>query len=678
MSHSRILVSIAALSLLLAACGGGAGSSSVVPSSPGQSTLGTPSDPSQSLQPQTTASPASITASGTITNVFTNGFTMQTGVPHGYINVITSSSTVYSGAKPFDGENVTVNATGSWSTQLQAITVTQAGFATPSPAPTAPAAPASIATPAATTTPSSPAPFPTPMIYTSGSITGLFTGGFTMQTGVPHGYINVHTTASTVFTGAKPYTGESVQVAATGSWSTSLTAVDVTQAGYATPTPQPTPYSTPPPPPAVIPAHITTWAYDEYWARGANGTTAQVRQYLSYAQGGLGNNKAAVDCTGSGACKSVFYFDPHMIYDNSQCGNESVDVKAFLNAANETWFVHEAGYTDYAHRLRGSYNQSCNGAATIPVWAINTSNPSVATYFQSYMHTYAGQFDDFFMDDTSGAVLTQFFGPGGGFCQDATNHMCTSTQELPTDASVVNEHATLANALTHTDGSPMQGVFNGFNFSNGYPSDLNVVQASNHFIGIVCENCVVDQGVLQPSMYASMLNAMAEVNTIPGASAIELNSGSSAAGSATQLAQRAVTTAIAWLGYSDGHTIVWPDLEANTQNLEIFPENSIYPASPLQTMHTGAMDLAVANGVYRREFVNCYNSTAPIGACAAIVNASGSTVTVQASWLQQTYGHTVQMTGGDIPSGGTISLTTQPFAVNSTTIAPGQAILIVR
>ncbi len=511
-------------------------------------------------------------------------------------------------------------------------------------------------------------------IQASGTIEGTFAGGFTLQTGYPHGYVNVMTSSTTTFTGKAPFRGESVSVSATGSWS-KLYAVSVTQAGTGTPGPTPTPT-----PMQNVPKHIATWAKDLYWGPGQNGSAAQLRQYVSYAQGGLGNAKASSDCTGSNGCSSVFYFDPNMFYDTSACGSVGGDVAGIIKNADETWFVHLTGYSDAAHRLHGSYNQTCSGKTiTIPVYAMNSYSTSMQSYYRSYFHTNAAAFNFFLMDDTSGQVLSQFYGAGGGFCWNVLpSHWCKNTQEMPTDASVAGEHDALANSLTHPNGTGMQGFYNGLDFANQQPNDLNIMQSSNHFIGALCEDCVVNSGVFRPTMYASVLNAMAKINALPQGSFVELNHGESALGSAAQIAQRTITTSMAWLGYREGHTIVYPDLEANTNNLAVFPENSIYPTGPLETMTSGAADIQVAPGVYRREFSTCYNAGTAIGPCAAIVNSTAGTVAVQAAWLKQTYGHVVSMSGGDIPNGGTVNLTSVRFAANSTTLAPSQGLLIVR
>ena len=68
-----------------------------------------------------------------------------------------------------------------------------------------------------------------PNMVASGSVVGLNSGFFTLQTGYPHGMIHVYTNAQTVFVGPKPALGDSVSVVGTGSWSTYITATTVTQ-----------------------------------------------------------------------------------------------------------------------------------------------------------------------------------------------------------------------------------------------------------------------------------------------------------------------------------------------------------------------------------------------------------------------------------------------------------------
>ena len=669
-------VAVAILSAgLLAACGGGGGGSSplgVTPNVPQSG--GAVSRPVGQATTAPTATPT-ITTSGSIVGLFAGGFTLDSGSPHGRINVYVSASTQIVGETPAVGESVSVNATGSWSTSLQAIWVTQAGLPTPSPTPVPTATP--LPTPAAT--PTAQATY-VPTITTSGSVVSLFAAGFTLDSGSPHGKINVYTPAATVFYGTKPYVGESVSVNATGSWSSSLTAVWVTQAGYATPTPvaAPTPSATATPVPITnVPNHIPTWAFDEYWSNGANASSSNVRTYVTYAEGGLGNSKAQQDCaTSPKSCHSVAYLNPNLQYNNALCPAQP-DAQ-FISAASESWFVHQPGYTDSGHRAAGSYSSACNGTSeSVPVYLADQANASVQAWYKSYIQQNLDNWDYYWLDATSTTVAGQAFGPGGSFCPGQSS--CSTTQEYPTDASVLAAHISFADSMAHVNGSPLQFFFNGLSFNAGNVQNTSLLsQDPNHFLGGVCENCIVNNGALQTANYSQVLNAMLQVNGIAGASFVELDTGSSPTGSAAQIMQRTVALAIAWLGYADGHTIIFPNFEYSTQSLGVWPEDMIYPGGAVQSMQWSANDIQVSGNVWRREFQQCFNNKQPIGPCASIVNGSTSTVTVSSAWLKQTYNHQIVLQGGDVITGGSVSTNSAAFTPNVTTIAPGQALLLAQ
>jgi hypothetical protein len=423
--------------------------------------------------------------------------------------------------------------------------------------------------------------------------------------------------------------------------------------------------------------HMPTWAFDEYGGPGASASSADVQKYVSYAEGGLGNTKALTDCSGSGKCSSVFYVDPNFLYDDRSCvSQEATDV---LDVSEETWYVHQSGYRDADHRVHGEYTMSCNGeSVTMPVDVLNDSNADVQAFFRDYLRDNGNDWNYYFMDDTSGEELTQFYGPGGGFCPNEPDHYCTTTEELPTNQSIVGEHEDFVNAMTHTNGSAMSFFYNGLTFSDETPSDLDVLESSKNFVGVVCEGCVVSGGTFNARMYPEVLNAMAQIDKISGAAFVELSLGASGSGSAAQIAQRVVTTAVAWLGYSAGHTIVFPDLEDNTTYLAAWPEENIVPADPVESMSTSSVNIEVTDGVFRREFASCTNAGTAIGPCAAFVNSTGSAVKVLSSWLHETYGHVIEPYGGDVTHGGEVLLTSEKFTPNETTIPADQALLISR
>jgi len=167
------------------------------------------------------------------------------------------------------------------------------------------------------------------------------------------------------------------------------------------------------------------------------------------------------------------------------------------------------------------------------------------------------------------------------------------------------------------------------------------------------------------------------------------------------LAPRRIQEATVLLGYSPGHIVDWADLEGSSTNLSVWPEEGIVPTNPVQTMNQpggtgcfagtglvcssgGHNDVQVASGkngtstggVFRREFKSCYNQGVAFGACAVIMNDTSAPITVQSSWLTQSYGHQITMNGGDVQSGGTVNLTGSSFSPSSTTIPADDALLL--
>ena len=426
--------------------------------------------------------------------------------------------------------------------------------------------------------------------------------------------------------------------------------------------------------PAQVPNHIPTVAYDENAYQGENASSADVQRLLTYGVGGLGNAKAVRDCAGSNRCYSLFYFDPHLVYDSAQCPYAAD--KQFFPAASENWFVHQPGYSDQAHRVSGTYTQTCKGQRiTIPVYAVNVSNPAVQRYFASYLQQNGDNWDYYEMDDTATTVTDQLYGPGGGFCKamGTLNGYCTTSQEVGDDNALQLAHTNFVNGLNHRNGQPMRFVFNSIKFGSG-GARLSLLFSSPRIVGAVCENCIVNNGAFRPEMYAKVLDAMAAVDAVKGKQFVELNTGKAPDGSSDQVAQRLATTAVAWLGFADGQTVVWPNLEFSTNNLAVWPEDQIYPTQPVQTMAKSNTELSVAPSVWRREFRACYMNGKPIGPCAAVLNGSGTPVVPSSSWFRSSFGHAVGLRGGDALSGGSVDLKSAPVAA----VAPGRAVLLVR
>lgn len=420
--------------------------------------------------------------------------------------------------------------------------------------------------------------------------------------------------------------------------------------------------------------HIAVWVNDLYGGEGSKASGADVSKYASYAESGFGNSKAADDCTSSSGCKSVLYFDPSKVYASARC--PFMPDALVLQASSEGWFVHQKGYSDKGHRVNGKYQQDCLGSTiSIPVYEPNDAVAGVQAWWRTKLQSDADNYDVFFMDDTQATVPDQYYFTSGGGCLPWPS-LCTTTQEVPNDTAVVSGHAHFVDALNHRNGQAMQFAFNSLNFDgNNVSSGLSVFNASARFVAGICEGCAVSNGRIYGSNYIRILDTMNAIRATQGAFVLH-STDSAGSGSSTQIFERVLTTGLVWLGYEAGHTVAWPDLEDHSTNLAVWPEDLLFPSSPIQSMTSGAGDLQVASGVWRREFRTCYQKGTSFGRCAAIVNSNSGTRTVASGWLSQNYSHIIEVSGGDVLSGGNASVSGTAFRPGSTTVPPYGALLI--
>ena len=175
---------------------------------------------------------------------------------------------------------------------------------------------------------------------------------------------------------------------------------------------------------------------------------------------------------------------------------------------------------------------------------------------------------------------------------------------------------------------------------------------------------------------------------------------------------RRVHTALIWLVFEPGRTVNWEQAApTDATTFGFFAEQLIYPTLPISTMgpfvpgagnrcrcpdttsdQGGARDLRVAcgtdgngahpAGVYVREFESCAYEGTPFGPCAAILNTTNQDFAVEASWLQQTYAHTIEMHGGPYEKvgcptcDGSIDLGSSAFAIGDL-VTNNDALLLV-
>jgi hypothetical protein len=418
----------------------------------------------------------------------------------------------------------------------------------------------------------------------------------------------------------------------------------------------------------TIPTHVETWVYDDGCNGGKGASTALVDKWVTYAEAhcGYGVGKDITDCHVDGVkyCDSIEYLDTNWEYAQ---GSEPVAA-----SASENWWLHETGYSDSAHRI---YSSSYGGGNVI-----NQTNTAADTWFQNLLHADYNSYDGLFMDDQSSSLSGEFYYAGE----------LKSSQEITTDAQLMTSHEQMASYMTHSDGSLFSiQVDNSLTPNPSLTPPWTMFNKPAGVEGFVAEGDPESGGSII-NFYASLLDDMSYVdNETPSGDFLVFLSYDSDG----SLSARRVQAATVLLGYEPGRIVSWSDLEQNNADLAVWPEEGIYPTEGVQTMTApggsqcmagtgvicssgGHSDIEVATGVYRREFKDCYNQGTSFGNCAAIVNDTGSSVTVQNSWLTQTYHHEITMNGGDVQSGGTINLTGASFDSGSTVVPADDAVLL--
>lgn len=367
-------------------------------------------------------------------------------------------------------------------------------------------------------------------------------------------------------------------------------------------------------PAQCAPYHIETWAYDSGSGEGSKAPAALVARYITFAES-VGDDKVLRDChTVAPRCVALHYIDPNRNY-------YTVD-KTLVSVAQENWWLHIPGYDDSPHRLKAPLRKDV-------AYLLNQWVPGVQAYWQSYTRRYCDGYDGLMADDTAPSLNLQVYGTG-----------YRSSDELTSDAQVVSMHQAFAAKMTHRNGRPFLIVQNTVNPNPYLEHGLQMIGRPPNVIGLVTEGVPVSYGAITP-WYSSLLDIMALVNKTPGFLAIL------SYGSGGHANERFVHTATIWLGYSPGHEVSWEDLAGN-DDLSAWPEETIYPEQPVQSMSKNNLDVVVTFQVWRREFRRCSIRGSYWGRCAALVNTNALPIPIRPSWLTQRYSNTIKVIGGDV------------------------------
>ena len=394
---------------------------------------------------------------------------------------------------------------------------------------------------------------------------------------------------------------------------------------------------------------------------------------MSFAEtncGAAGEAKAQSDCHGGGGnyCDVIQYLDTNWIYPTA-----SPTWSSFSTQSASSWYQHVPGSS--TTRIQ---SQGYGGG-----YLVNQANPQAQSYFRSYVQSNYGSADGLMMDDqtTTGAGELYYSTCG-----------CLSSNEVSDNQALITDHGQMSAAMTHSNGSTYLQIDNSLTSNPNQNPGIDLLSSSDGVHGLIAEGQPMSNGTLDPN-YSTLLDEIAQVDTTTNNFVVPLSYAPQGASYQTQ--SRLVQESTMLLGYSPGHLVDWARLEEGSNDLNIWPEEGIYPTQPLESMSApsgngclagtgqvcasgGHNSLQVAPGVYRREFGDCHDQGTDIGACASIINTTSSPVTIQARWLQDTYHHQITFNGGDEQSGGNLNTTGSPFTPNTTTIPAKDATLLAQ
>ncbi len=130
-----------------------------------------------------------------------------------------------------------------------------------------------------------------------------------------------------------------------------------------------------------------------------------------------------------------------------------------------------------------------------------------------------------------------------------------------------------------------------------------------------------------------------------------------AAGSAAaNYALRIYTYASFLLSY-DAESSLYETQMATPSSLRVFPETGVVPDSPVIPSPTTIAALQTTGDAYGREYRKCFYRGSPIGACAVVVNPADVAAAMP---YADRYAHTIELRGGGVIDGGTVSMKGNP------------------
>jgi hypothetical protein len=440
-----------------------------------------------------------------------------------------------------------------------------------------------------------------------------------------------------------------------------------------------------------IPYHVETWAGYRYAGinEGIRSSGSTMRKWVTYLDGAWPYTRAVCDVDGH-PCRTVDYINTSNEYFGT-CGWSAAVVAGVLTQQHtlaESAWVHVGPPLTYVNRIFNNLYSHCVAATENTGLFINKKSISghgnALAFFNAFMlKEYGKHWPDYLMNDDV-SVVNDFWPTG------------LSAYEFSSWVDLQNAQAAFLGGEVTNTGKAQNLFFNGCSSNPATVTGVSLIKMRPNIVGCISENNVTSDNLRRGRVPYALDNcARVTLNRNGG---IYVNGPD---GDGGMLARRQAT-AFNMLCYAPGREVFWEEEEWGGKYVNVFPEEGIYPARPLQSMRTpsdcpdetiprsgpgrgastsdactrnGHNDLLVGDpNVERREFAACYNRGAAIGHCAVIWNLNDQSVGVNTSWLLQRYAHIMRMNGGTIDEGGSITLT--PFKVTQFTVPPYDAVFL--
>lgn len=441
---------------------------------------------------------------------------------------------------------------------------------------------------------------------------------------------------------------------------------------------------------ASIPHHVETWAGYRYGGvnEGIDSPASTMQQWVTFLEGGWPHNRDICNVRGH-PCNSVDYLNASNEYFGACGWSEAVQYGGLTQQRTlaESAWLHVSDPITYATRIFNNRNSRCIARSADTGVFINkksTRGPGNAlSFFNAFMRKkYRGGWPDYLMNDDID-VFNDLWPTG------------LAAYEYRSWIDLQNAQAAFLGGEVNSTGVPQRLFFNGCSDNPAAATAVNLIKMRPNIAGCITEANVSAASIRNGRVQYSLDNC-ARV-TLSASGGIFVNGPDEDGG---MLARRQAT-AFNMLCYVPGREVFWEEEEWGGKYVNVFPEESIYPTQPLQSMRIphdcpderlsrtgeghdaygsstcsmhGHNDLLIAGtGVERREFAQCYKWSALVGRCAVVWNLNGSPVTLEGNWLSRRYAHRMEMIGGTLDEGGKIRINA-PASPSPVSIAPYDAI----